>query len=369
MIGFFRHRRMIKQAKHCLHEARHFRRMKEDIADPELIESTRAAERGLARAIGKRDFDAIEAAMQTASDRTGELTAGQKYSAMREHIEVAVVALSVAMAVRSYFFQPFKIPTGSMQPTLYGITAEPQTEPTFFDHFPLNYIVCLYTGQLYKEVEAKASGNIHIVKASKTDKYFDVGGIIHKVNGHLTLRCREGQFVRKGDIIASGRVAFGDHIFVDRVSYNFRKPKRGDIFVFRTDHIDHPDITPKTYYIKRLVGLPGETIEIDRYSNLLVDGKIWEMDYPENWSDEECSLLAADGGPLYIPGHNFARGNSLLARPGQRYTIADDRYLPMGDNTRSSLDGRYFGGVEREDIIGPAFMVYWPFNRRWGLID
>jgi len=368
MTAFFKHRKMIKQAKHCLHEARHFRRMKEDIADPGLIEASHAAERELARAIRKRDYAALEPAMQAASDKTAVLTAGLKYSFMREHIEVAVVALSVAMAVRTYFFQPFKIPTGSMQPTLYGITAEQQSEPTFFDHFPLNYIVCLYTGHLYKEVVAKASGHIHIVGASKTDRYFEIGGIRHKVNKHLQTNFRANEFVNKGDVIASGRLVFGDHIFVDRVSYNFRKPRRGDIFVFRTDHIDHPEITPKTYYIKRVVGLPGETVEIDRDNNLIIDGGIWDIDYDEKWSDEERRELFPNGALRYLPGHNYARPGSLLSRPGQKIKLAADQYLPMGDNTQASLDGRYFGGVDREDIIGPAFMVYWPFNRRWGLL-
>jgi signal peptidase I len=369
MISFFKHRKLRKEAKHRLHESRHFRRMKEDIAPPELIASAKAREVELARALRRRDYAALADAIEAVTDTTEELIAGQKYSFMREHLEVAVVALSVAMAVRAYFFQPFKIPTGSMQPTLYGITVESQTAPTIIDRFPLNYIIGLYTGEFYREVRAKSSGEIRHIANDKINDYYEIGGIRHKVSEHMKMRYKEGAFVNKDDVIASGRFIYGDHIFVDRISYNFRMPRRGDIFVFRTDHIHHPQITPKTYYIKRLVGLPGETVEIDRAGRLIVDGQVWDADYAKNWTPEERALKIPNGEPLYIDGHILAHPGSLLSRPGEKIVLGDDEYLPMGDNTRSSLDGRYFGGVEREDIVGPAFMVYWPFNRRWGLVD
>jgi len=368
-MNFFKKRKLRKEAKHVLHEARHFRRMNEDIADPEEIARVRDAERELATAIKRRDYDSLQPAMELAGSHTRTIVGDRKYSFIREHLEIAVVALSVAMAVRTYFFQPFKIPTGSMQPTLYGITVEQQSEPTFFDRFPLNYIVFLYTGEIYKEYRAKASGTLRPLNGDNNlYKFFSVGGVPHKMPKSMRVEASPGDFVRKGEVLAQGRVISGDHIFVDRVSYNFRKPDRGDIFVFRTDNIVHPDIPDKTYYIKRLVGLPGETISIDRQNNILVNGDVWNIEYPENWSDDERALNY-HGQPRYIPGHNFSRPGSRLDGPGESVTLREDQYLPMGDNTRSSLDGRYFGGVQQEDIVGPAFMVYWLFNRRWGLVD
>lgn len=343
--------------------------MKEDIADSVLIETAKEHEQLLKTALRRREYATMESTIPLLAENTEKLVAGQKYSFIREHLEVAVVALSVAMAVRAYFFQPFKIPTGSMQPTLYGITVKDQSQPTFFDRFPLNYIIGLYTGQFYREVHAKTSGRIDYIGHDKINNYFKIGGVRHKVNGHMKVKFREGTFVDKGDTIAAGRFIYGDHIFVDRISYNFRRPQRGDVFVFRTDHIDHPDITPKTYYIKRLVGLPGETIEIDADKQLIIDGKMWKIDYAAHWDDEERAMLLPNGEHLYVEGHTFSQPGSFLSAPGRKIVLDEDEYLPMGDNTRSSLDGRYFGGVEREDIVGPAFMVYWPFNRRWGLID
>ena len=87
----------------------------------------------------------------------------------------------------------------------------------------------------------------------------------------------------------------------------------------------------------------------------------WEIEYPRRWSASERRK--------YLAGHTFSRPGSLLDAPGEEIVLDEDEYLPMGDNTRSSLDGRYFGGVDRDNIIGPAFMVYWPFNNRWGLIE
>lgn len=369
-MNFFQKRRRRKEAKHRLHEARHFRRMREDIADPEKIAALKEVERDLKDSIRRRDYEAMESNMTIVAERTAGIVGDRKYSFIREHLEIVVVALAVAMAVRSFFFQPFKIPTGSMQPTLYGRTVEQQEEPGILDSFPLKYIVFIFTGEMYKEYHAKASGDIRSVdRESKLHKYFAIGGVLHRLPKGMPVRVRIGEFVEKGELIAKGRVVRGDHIFVDRISYNFRKPKRGDIFVFRTDNIDDPRIPDKTYYIKRLVGLPGETIRINGENDILVDGEVWEIDYPEKWGDEERSINLPNGAPLYLQGHSYSRPSSLLDGPGKTIELGKDEYLPMGDNTRSSLDGRYFGGVQQEDIIGPAFMVYWPFNERWGLVD
>lgn len=367
-MNFFKKRKVIKEGKHCLHEARHFRRMKEDIADVALISNIKAMERDLARAVRRRRHDEVVELSNKISAQVHDLVGEQKYSFIREHLEIAVVALSIAMAVRAYFFQPFKIPTGSMQPTLYGITVEDQSEPRIFDRFPFSWIIGAYTGAFYREVRATSSGYPSFVGHDKFFKYYDIGGVRHKVRLDMDVNFGPNQLVRSGDIIASGRFAFGDHIFVDRVTYNFRSPRRGEIFVFRTDSIDHPDITENTFYIKRMMGLPGETIEINNQNQLVIDGLPLENLHSRRWTEEERAMLLPNGSPVYIDGFIHARSGAALSRPGDSIELADDEYLPLGDNTQSSLDGRYFGGVKRDDIVGPAFMVYWPFSQRWGPI-
>jgi signal peptidase I len=58
-----------------------------------------------------------------------------------------------------------------------------------------------------------------------------------------------------------------------------------------------------------------------------------------------------------------------LQGPQDRLPLGDGEYLPMGDNTFQSLDGRYFGPIPEKNIVGPAFCVYWPFGRRWGFVQ
>src|SRR5439155_4928294 len=80
---------------------------------------------------------------------------------------------------------------------------------------------------------------------------------------------------KKGDVIARGAIDTGDQVFVDKFSYNFVKPHRGDVFVFRTDNIPAIRPDPETgppFYIKRLAGLPGDTLRIDP-PFLYVNGK------------------------------------------------------------------------------------------------
>ncbi len=365
-MSFFKNRGILKEAKHRLHEVKHFRRMNEDVAEQKKLDAIRDVEKRLQSSIKSRDYEEIKRCMPIAEERINALVGKRRFSRIRENVEVAVVALSVAMAVRTFFFQPFKIPTGSMQPTLYGITVEDQPEATVMDKFPLNIISGMYNGEFYREIKAKASGDIRYMEMSPNQndrrffRYYEVGGIRQKVRKKMIKHFNEGEFVKKGDVIASGRFIFGDHIFVDRVSYNFRKPKRGDVFVFRTDHINYEGIPPKIFYIKRLVGLPGETIQIEP-PNLIINGKKWDNPYPANWTTEEQNN--------YMKGHSFAFGDALLNSSDDKLVIPGHRYLPMGDNTLESLDGRYFGTIPEEDIIGPAFMVYWPFGRRWGRIN
>jgi len=313
----------------------------------------------------KDDPGAVEAGTRCAY-LLGKGYSPRSFPRLRENLEVLVVALAVAMAFRTYFFQPFKIPTGSMQPTLYGITVVPADRPSFSDRFPLNLLKLALMGERFVTVRARASG---IVSASEIEfdlrtreLIFHIGGIPHKIHRNMRRHFELGQFVRRGQILATGRVHYGDHIFVDRVAYNIRRPRRGEIVVFDTDNIRYPGVLTNTFYIKRLVGLPGEEISLSP-PYLMVNGRLLQS--PPVFTD---LLLRADLGyhgyqlPSQIPGAPRPR----LARAGDRIRLDSDQYLLLGDNTAHSLDGRYFGPVNRDRLVGPAVFVYWPLSRRWG---
>jgi signal peptidase I len=362
-MGFLERRKTGKAVQHLLHEARHARLMREDIAQPAALAALAAAEKALQDAWAGGGRAHLDRAAETLTEATHAVYPPHRKPRLRENIEILVVALAVAMAFRTFFIQPFRIPTGSMQPTLYGITYGDQPVARWMDRFPLSLGSFLLFGESYKAIKAKADGRVEFLNESTEEFHvLRVAGVPHLVPRDMPVRVDVGRAtVNKGDVLASGRKRLGDHIFVNRLAYNFRPPRRGDIFVFSTEAIRHPAIRPDNYYIKRLVGLPRETIAIDP-PWLLVDGE--RVESPPAFLRQ----ATADGYDGYIPV-GMSGIPSVLRTTRDRVQLAEDEYLPMGDNTKSSLDGRYFGAVQRDSIVGPAFMVYWPFSHRWGLVE
>ena len=128
----------------------------------------------------------------------------------------------------------------------------------------------------------------------------------------------------------------GDRILVDRSAYANGGPKRGDIIVFKYS------VNPQRAFVKRLIGLPGETVEI-RDGRVLIDGK------------------ALDGEP-FAGIHYQNAGN--FGSAGKPVTVPEHYYYALGDNPAKSHDSRYWGFVSREALIGKATEIYFPFGRR-----
>jgi signal peptidase I len=357
MIGLLKRRKLRKQLKEYLHAARHARHMREDITDPKDLEILKQAEAAV-REIRRTGEGDVERAVERLAAAADTVYPSSNTSGVRENVEVVIVALAAAMAIRAFFFQPFKIPTGSMQPTLNGITTEAQAEAGFLDRQPLKFVKWLLTGTSYKEIRARASGPINQHVYVDRDKLVvEIAGVQHRIPSYMKDQLRLKPRYAKGDVICSARVIAGDHILVNKMKYNFMHPERGDISVFDTKNIDHDQVRADTFYIKRMVGLPGEKMQIQD-GRIVKDGAI--VHEPPMFE-----TIATD--PAYHGGHGNA---GLLTDPEAAIQLADDEYLMCGDNTRPnmSLDGRFFGGVPREDFQGPAFFVYWPFREHWGIV-
>ncbi|MCL6611852.1 MAG: signal peptidase I [Peptococcaceae bacterium] len=179
--------------------------------------------------------------MSENTEALGKIKESRHKSTLREILESLVIAVVLAMLIRAFVFQPFYIPSGSMEPTLQ----------------------------------------------------------------------------------------IKDHILVNKFSYRFWEPMRGDIVVFR-----YP-LNPKKDFVKRLVGLPGERVEI-RNSRVYVNGR----EIPEEYLP--AGLRYPDFGPVVVP---------------------ENTYLMLGDNRNNSDDSRVWGPLPRENIIGKAMLVYWPLDR------
>jgi signal peptidase I len=356
-----------KIIKHLFHDARHAVHMREDIADPADLDRLDQARKQLAEVAARDDEEGFDPASEALVKATRKVFPHKPRARLRENIEILVVAISVAMAFRTYFIQPFKIPTGSMQPTLFGIKAEQGTpEKKVMDYFPLKLVQFALTGDWYTEFKAAQAGQAYIGNPEGDQRLIEVRSgsqsLGQRVRADLPLLVETGMPVAKGQVLAAGRVRRGDHIFVDKIRYNFSRPKRGDIFVFATKNIDHPSIRKDVFYIKRLVGMPGEKISI-RSGYVVADGK--KIDEPMAFQ-RMVTGEGYPGGYTYVSSFGHP---AMLTGPEEVIQLGADEYLPFGDNTRHSLDGRYFGGIEKYDVVGPAFMVYWPFGPRWGRVN
>ncbi|OQX53746.1 MAG: signal peptidase I [Candidatus Omnitrophica bacterium 4484_213] len=166
---------------------------------------------------------------------------------IREYGESILIAFVLAMFIRTFFVQAFKIPTGSMRPTLIE----------------------------------------------------------------------------------------GDRILVNKLIYRFKEPRRGDIIVFR-----YP-LNPKRDFIKRLIGLEGETVEINN-GNIFINGEPTDNEILRKFYYYNYGKYGKEGVGVKVPERSF---------------------FVLGDNSAVSRDSRYWGFVWRRNLLGKAFLIYWPPKR------
>lgn len=164
---------------------------------------------------------------------------------------------------------------------------------------------------------------------------------------------RTGKKVKAGERMLSFDVLTGDQLFVDRVSYHFVQPAVGDGFVFRTGNIPYlAKLGGDQYYIKRLVGLPGDELRIER-------PVLYRNGAPITGADAfEKNASGEDNYVGFRPEGNFTGGATVK--------VEADHYMAMGDNSANSLDGRYWGSIPKKDAVGRPLLIYYPFTKRWG---
>ena len=214
------------------------------------------------------------------------------------------------------------------------------------------------------------------------------------------LKLSDARF-NKGDVALAFDILLGDALFVDRMSYNFVTPKVGDPAVFRTASIDDYNrklgtevrsfIGEDKYYIKRLVGEPGDSLEMIVPDEIFTNGTdvrkgtpgvLYRNGEPIHGKDsfEQNRLrtvqLSKNPNAENESGYPGFRAEGLLTNRSSikvpSKTDPDNPtglngYFAMGDNSTDSLDGRAWGFVPENEIIGRALLVYYPFTKRWGL--
>ena len=372
-----------------------------------------------------------------------------------ENVEMLMVAAIVVIGIRSFFVQPFIIPTNSMYPSFFGMQPnlyeESKDVPNLFErsidkvilgasHYRLNvessgnlYLV-LQNGGSFRSAKATfPNGRFFVFPNTVKEYVFEVGGkehtlqvpaefdfdtlIAQKFAGIESLRdlplivSQDQGFTgnrlklsdknyQKGDIAIAFDILLGDALFVDRMSYNFVKPSSGDPAVFRTGSIDEFNrelgtpvrnfIGEDKYYIKRLIGEPGDRLEMKVPDQIFTNGTdvrkgtpgvLYRNEKPisgkvafeENRKRAESLALNPEAdNPMNYPGYRsegLLSNREVLTVPRKedpKNPTGLNGYFMMGDNSTDSLDGRAWGFVPENEIIGRAFVVYYPFTKRWG---
>ncbi|MBI1864034.1 signal peptidase I [Candidatus Woesebacteria bacterium] len=127
----------------------------------------------------------------------------------------------------------------------------------------------------------------------------------------------------------------GEFLLTDKVTYRFGEPKRGDVVVFKAPPDDSDE------FIKRIIGIPGDTIDI-KGGKVILNGK--EISEP------------------YLTSDTFT-SSGVFAKEDVPFTVPTDFYFVMGDNREHSFDGRSFGLINKSKITGRAWVIYWPVSK------
>jgi signal peptidase I len=358
--------RHIKHSRLLLRHARKYLRYKADVLSASDREQIVAGMKELKIALRDRDREKIHITADALDKTLHKLTPVTWESHWRENCEVILVAIVVAVGVRSYFLQPFKIPTGSMQPTLNGIIGRPMADqpPNILRQIG-EFVV---QGRNYISVVSREDDQVFEIVPKKVLFFFTFSRLVCQRQNFLVYAPPEtlahdfnvfpGRVIRRGEIVARGAIDTGDQVFVDKCSYNFVKPHHGDVFVFRTNDIPgirEDPVAGSPFYIKRLAGLPGDTLRIDP-PFLYVNGK-----KAEGYGFER--VMSAKP-----PYRGYALGSKYLSQPQASFTVPSSGYFALGDNSYNSYDSRYWGSVPAANLVGRGLFVYWPFYPHWGLI-
>ena len=444
LLEIYRRRRDRKHLKHFIKHIRHISHVNDDIlADTtknNLNEFVKDAE-----SVDRDNHEDVTTFLKEAPLRAVKILPKKTHPILREYADILAVALTVAFGLRALYLQPFKIPTSSMQPTLFGIhyvedTTLPDGSKTLPNlPQPLHY--ALFSTQDAKaDIKRTGQFNTQAGMTSDVNRLFNerssfyIGGLKYDLPGsknHVFTYCdfqskvdtdemleqgANGPWVDdrsivgrssnnklsyldrpfyEGEKLCNGWLSLGDHLFVDRVTFHFRNPARGDITIFVTEDVPtgYDNGSKGYFYIKRLIGLPGDTLKnidnvmyvkpkgskeyqkitdfkiegIDRiysekggYHGHLKSGLLGSQDEVNSVKDRLSDIILKDKlktGPWTT--FEYSDGDGLI--------VPEGCYFMMGDNSANSHDSRGWGFVPRRNIIGKAFFIFWPFSRRWGI--
>ncbi|MCU0783370.1 MAG: signal peptidase I [Verrucomicrobia bacterium] len=387
---------MSKTVRQAVAVRKHVHRLlcaQRDLLSPQAMQAVSASLSELQGAVRSGAAkDALLKQMENVENVANKWLKPYPHSTWRENVEVLLVALAVAMGIRTFFLQPFKIPTGSMQPTLFGVTSDNlMNEPDVQIPTGLTRVREWFEGISYVDIKAKTGGTLDGIGNPLRFLIFNIkqtltiGGVTQTIwfppdyggeQQPLQVRAglERGRSYTRGEQVVKLKVQAGDHLFVDRMTYNFCKPKRGEIVVFQTAGIPDPRMPQDQFYIKRLVALGGEHVQIGNDRHLLINGKRLDASTPHfenvySFDPKKPPQESQYSGHVNdAVGRQFGRFGlaPLFSDETAVHTLEPGNFMVMGDNTLNSFDSRGWGEFPAGNVIGKSFFVYWPITERFG---
>ena len=373
----------VRQAVDMCRQVRKLISAQRDLLSPEEIQEISKAARELSNAVAAGDrLEGIETRMKNLEKVANANLKPYPSASLRENIEVFLVTGAVVLALRTFFFQPMAIPSGSAQPTLWGITSENflgRPDVKFPTGLKRLFQSC-WSGIHYYDEAAQEGGELRIGEIERVLRFirkqtlwvgnkpytfwFPVDDLKQRAG------LFDGQMIRKGEEFIKLKVISGDHLFVNRLIYNFRQPRRGQIIVFYSDHI--PGLIEETHYIKRLIARGGEHLSFGNDRHVYINGERLDASNPgfENvYSFDPKQPPERDRYSGHVNNFISRRsggGDLALLFPDEKaeFVVRANHCLAFGDNTMNSKDGRDWGDFPQEFVMGKASFVFWPVGDR-----
>jgi len=291
MIGFrSKESKAQNKAKELISQTRKIIEKHSSKLNPEVVSKVNEKIERLQEALSHGDSGQITKQTEALDIASRDYLSDFTKSKFRQNFEALIFAVALALIIRTFVFQPFKIPSGSMIPTLLV-----------------------------------------------------------------------------GDHLLVNKFIYGTKIpFTDKIILPVKNIDRGDVIVFTYPNSEKDSTKNGIYYIKRVVGLPGDEIDL-KGRNLIINGEQVPMDYVGNYTDERNAEQFDE-----FDENLYGQVHDVIFRKGREYTgkgsyipvtrVPEGHVFVMGDNRDNSQDSRFWGYVPIENIAGKAFVIHWSWD-------
>ena len=248
---------------------------------------------------------------------------------------------------RTFVISSAKIPTSSMQPTLFGIHV---VDENIVPKLPKLLLYLLFSITEHNIFVYSNSDYFSKIKQREINKYYI----------HYKYQYNKYNFLNSNNYKKIW-LSLGDYVLINKFIYRFITPSRGDIIAFYSNLSNNNHTND--IYTKRIVGLPGDELQILRDGMLYIkffDSNVMKpiVDFGKQFQ----KIYSKQGGYHGYKDIGVLANNNIVIVPKNSYFV-------LGDNSLMSYDSRNWGFVLENSIIGKIFFIFWPFSRRFGFVD